>query len=198
MKRLETLAATIFGFAFLGLAVAVTTETVMRKIFNLSLQGVDELGGYVLAIAGAMSLTVALVARAHIRIDLIHDRLPAPLRAVLNVLASLSILACAAALLRMAWFACDESAALGATAQTPWATPLEYPQALWMLALAPFLIVCAIETAQIFVLLAQWKTRAIDRSYGPRSAQEELQDELDDLKARGVTPGVLVPEGKSS
>jgi TRAP-type C4-dicarboxylate transport system permease small subunit len=198
MKRLEMLAATIFGFAFLGLAAAVTVETIMRKVFNRSLQGVDELGGYVLAIAGAMSLTVALVARAHIRIDIVHDRLPAGLRAILNVLASLSILSCAAALLRMAWFAFDESAALGATAQTPWATPLEYPQALWMLALAPFLIVCAIEVAQIVVLLAQWKTRAIDRTYGPRTAQEELQDELDDLKARGVTPGMVVPEGKSS
>ncbi len=198
MKRLEMLAATIFGFAFLGLAAAVTVETIMRKVFNRSLQGVDELGGYVLAIAGAMSLTVALVARAHIRIDIVHDRLPAGLRAILNVLASLSILSCAAALLRMAWFAFDESAALGATAQTPWATPLEYPQALWMLALAPFLIVCAIEVAQIVVLLAQWKTRAIDRTYGPRTAQEELQDELDDLKARGGTPGMVVPEGKSS
>src|SRR5262245_26149108 len=101
MKRLETLAATVFGFAFLGLAVAVMVETIMRKVFNRSLQGVDELGGYVLAIAGAMSLTVALVSRAHIRIDLIHELLPASLRTILNVLASLSILACAAALLRM-------------------------------------------------------------------------------------------------
>jgi TRAP-type C4-dicarboxylate transport system permease small subunit len=197
MKRLETLAATIFGFAFLGLAVAVTAEVVMRKIFNRSLQGVDELGGYILALAGAMSLTVALVARAHIRIDIVHDRLPALLRAVLNVLASLAILACAAALLRMAWFAYDESAALGATAQTPWATPLEYPQALWMLALTPFLIVCAIEVVQILLLLVQGRTRAIDRSYGPRTAQDDLQDELDDLKARGVAADVLMPDGKT-
>ena len=45
MKRLESLAASIFGLAFLVLAIAVTIETIMRKVFNQSLQGVDELGG---------------------------------------------------------------------------------------------------------------------------------------------------------
>ena len=31
MKKLEALAATVFGVAFLVLAVAVTAETIMRK-----------------------------------------------------------------------------------------------------------------------------------------------------------------------
>jgi TRAP-type C4-dicarboxylate transport system permease small subunit len=187
MKKLETLAATIFGLAFLVLAVAVTAETIMRKVFNRSLQGVDELGGYILALAGAMSFAVALAARAHIRIDIVHDHLPAALRVALNVIAQLSILACAIALVRMAWFAYDESAALGATAQTPWATPLKYPQALWLAALLPFLIVCLFEIVSVVMLLFRGEVRTIDRDYGPRTAQEELEDELADLKARGVT-----------
>src|SRR3954463_6911266 len=183
MKRLEALAASIFGLAFLVLAVAVTAETVMRKVFNQSLQGVDELGGYILAIAGAMSFAVALVARAHIRIDIVHDHLPALLRVVLNVLASVSILVCTVAILRMAWFAYDESAALGATAQTPWATPLKYPQLLWVAALVPFVAVCAVEVLRIVALFAKGDLREIDRQYGPRTAQDELHDELEDLKA---------------
>ena len=193
MKKLEALAATVFGLAFLVLAVAVTAETIMRKVFNQSLQGVDELGGYILALAGAMSFSVALVARAHIRIDIVHDHLPAPLRVAFNVLASLSILACAAALLRMAWFAFDESAALGATAQTPWATPLKYPQALWVVALVPFLLVCGVEVARILTLLFRRQFRTIDRTYGPRTAQEELEDELADLKLRGVSADAVGP-----
>jgi TRAP-type C4-dicarboxylate transport system permease small subunit len=197
MKKLEGLAASIFGLAFLVLAVAVTIETVMRKVFNQSLQGVDELGGYILALAGALSFSVALVARAHIRIDIVHEHLPRLLRVPLNLLASLSILACAAALLRMAWFACDESAALGATAQTPWATPLKYPQALWVAALVPFVAVCAVEVLRIVGLFAKGDLREIDRQYGPRTAQDELHDELEDLKARGVTADVL-PNGSVS
>jgi TRAP-type C4-dicarboxylate transport system permease small subunit len=194
MKKLEALAASIFGLAFLVLAVAVTIETIMRKVFNQSLQGVDELGGYILALAGALSFSVALVARAHIRIDIVHDHLPRALRVPLNLLASLSILACAAALLRMAWFAYDESAALGATAQTPWATPLKYPQALWLAALVPFLLVCAVEVLRIVALLVKGDMRQVDRQHGPRTAQDELDDELEDMKARGVTADVL-PKG---
>jgi TRAP-type C4-dicarboxylate transport system permease small subunit len=109
------------------------------------------------------------------------------LRVALNVIAQLSILACAIALVRMAWFAYDESAALGATAQTPWATPLKYPQALWLAALLPFLIVCLFEIVSVVMLLFRGEVRTIDRDYGPRTAQEELEDELADLKARGVT-----------
>ncbi|MET0542329.1 MAG: TRAP transporter small permease [Variovorax sp.] len=194
MKRLEALAASIFGLAFLVLAVAVTAETIMRKVFNQSLQGVDELGGYILALAGTMSLSVALVARAHIRIDIVHEHLPKVVRWPLNLVASLSILVCALALLRMAWFAYDESAALGATAQTPWATPLKYPQGLWVLALVSFVMVCAFEVLNIGKLLFRGDVDAIDRNYGPRTAQEELADELADLKARGVTADVL-PKG---
>jgi TRAP-type C4-dicarboxylate transport system permease small subunit len=134
-----------------------------------------------------MSLSVALVARAHIRIDIVHEHLPRALRVPLNVIASLAILVCAIALLRMAWFAYDESSALGATAQTPWATPLKYPQALWVAALVPFVIVCAAEVFNILRLLARGDLRAIDRGFGPRTAQDELEDELADLKARGVT-----------
>ena len=194
MKRLEAFAAAIFGLAFLALAVAVTAETIMRKVFNQSLQGVDELGGYILALAGTMSLSVALVARAHIRIDIVHEHLPRVLRWPLNLVASLSILLCAVALLRMAWFAYDESSVLGATAQTPWATPLKYPQALWVAALVPFVVVCAVEVFNILRLLLKGDVRTIDRLYGPRTAQEELADELADLKARGVTADVL-PKG---
>ncbi len=194
MKKLESLAASIFGIAFLVLAVAVTAETIMRKVFNQSLQGVDELGGYILALAGTMSLSVALVARAHIRIDIVHDHLPKALRWPLNVLASISIFLCALALLRMAWFAYDESSVLGATAQTPWATPLKYPQALWVVALALFVVVCAVEVFNIGTLLFKGDLRTIDRNYGPRTAREELEDELADMKVRGVTAEVL-PKG---
>jgi TRAP-type C4-dicarboxylate transport system permease small subunit len=193
MKRLESLAATLFGVAFLALAAAVTVEVIMRKVFNRSLQGVDELGGYILAIAGALSFAVALAARAHIRIDIVHDRLPRLLRITLNLLAAVAIVVCGAALLRMAWFAYDESTVFGATAQTPWATPLRYPQVLWVAALAPFLIVGIVGAVRIVVLLAKGDTRHVDHWYGPRTPREELEEELADAKARGVTADAVLP-----
>ena len=132
MQRFERFAAFIFGFGFLALALAVAVETVMRKVFNKSLQGVDELGGYVLAVGAALSFAIALRSRTHIRIDVIHDLLPRPLRIALNLLAIPALAACAAAAFVMAWLAFSDTIQYGATAQTPWATPLKYPQGLWV------------------------------------------------------------------
>jgi TRAP-type C4-dicarboxylate transport system permease small subunit len=192
MQTFERIAAWAFGLAFLALALAVAVETVMRKVFNRSLQGVDELGGYVLAVGAALSFALALRSRAHIRIDLIHDRLPRALRVCLNLIAMPALAACAAAALAMAWFAFQETILFNATAQTPWATPLKYPQGLWVAALATFAMFALIETLTLFSLLVRGRFADIDRRYGPRGVKDDVEDELADMKVRGVIPADAV------
>lgn len=176
--------AWVFGTCLLVLAAAVAVETLMRKVLNRSLQGVDEFGGYVLAVTAALSFAIAIHARTHIRIDLLHDRLPRLLRVLLNAAAVVAIAACAGAAAYMAWLALADTIQFNATAQTPWATPLKYPQAAWLAALAIFLLVAVVEVGRVAVLLARGNVAEIDKRYGPRGAKEELDDELEDLKAR--------------
>lgn len=185
MQQLDRVLAWVFGIALLVLAVAVAVETLMRKVLNRSLQGVDELGGYVLALTAALSFAIAIHARTHIRIDLLHDRFPRSVRVFLNVAAVAAIAACAGAAAYMAWLALADTIQFNATAQTPWATPLKYPQAVWLAALLLFLLVALAEIVRIVLLLAKGDMAAVDRRYGPRGAKEELDEELEDLKARG-------------
>lgn len=189
MNRLENIAAAIFGTTFLLLALLVALETLMRKVFNTSLQGVDELGGYILASSAALAMAVALVSRAHIRIDLLHDFAPRWLRIVLNVAAMAALLACAIMLARMAWIALDESILFTATAQTPWATPLRYPQSAWLVALALFVAVSVFQLVRILMLALRGDWSGIDRVYGPRGAKEELDEEIENLKQRSAADG---------
>ena len=63
------------GWTLLALAILVTFETIVRKFFGFSIQGADEIGGYVLAISSSIGFCYALVMRAHIRIDLLLSRL---------------------------------------------------------------------------------------------------------------------------
>ena len=186
MKNLEKVAATLFGVVFLLLSFAVAVETTMRKVFNVSLQGVDELGGYCLAVGASLAFTLALVSRAHIRIDLIHDRLPQGPRVALNVLAMLTVSATALLLLAMAYYSLRDSIALNSTAQTPWATPIKYPQMVWIASLGLFALVAAGYGARVLWLAASGRVDALVRDYSPRGAKEELKEELDDAKARGV------------
>ena len=187
MKRFESLAAALFGLIFVGLAFAVAAETLSRKIFNYSLQGVDELGGYALAAGGALAFAVALVSRAHIRIDILHARLPRSLRILMNAVAVAALLVCAGVLTWMGWISLSDSILFSSTAQTPAATPLRYPQTVWVGALGIFLAVAVLQSLRFLGLLVSGRTDRADRGYSPRGSKEELEDEIADLKARGAT-----------
>jgi TRAP-type C4-dicarboxylate transport system permease small subunit len=186
MKRFEAIAATAFGLVFLVLAVAVAIETAARKLFNVSLQGVDELGGYCLAIGGALSFAVALVSRAHIRIDIVHEHFPKVVRALLNSVGVLTLLVCALALLYLAWISLSDSILFGSTSQTPWATPLRYPQWLWVAALALFALLALLQFIRVLSLAAGRRLDFLDREFSPRGSKEELAEELEDIKQRGA------------
>lgn len=187
--RLEQLLGTIFGLVFLGLAVIVTVETVMRKLFNVSLQGADELGGYALAVGATLGFSLALLGRAHIRVDVFHDKLPRPLQLVLNWLSVLSLAALALLLAWLAWFVIQDSRTYQSVAQTPWATPLVYPQTAWLIGLMIFGAVALFSALRASWLLLRGRSEQLHRDYGPRSTKDEVDEELEDLKARGsATP----------
>lgn len=189
MKSLERLASIAFGLVFIFLSLAVAVETVSRKVFNVSLQGVDELGGYCLAVGGALAFAVTLAANAHIRIDLVHDRLARAPRILLNIVSILSLAVTALVLAWMAWLAFGDSITFNATAQTPWATPLRYPQGVWVAALALFLAVAAVLVIGALLALLRGRWAELDRRYSPRGSRDELEEELADLRARGVQAG---------
>ena len=199
MRRLETAGAWLFGLVFVGLSAAVAVEVTLRKVLNVSLQGVDELGGYALAVGSALAFSLALVARAHIRIDLVHERLPRALRIPMNLVAALALAATAAALCVLAWFALADSIAMNSTAQTPWATPLRWPQSVWFAVLAVFAAVAIGSALRAWGLALGGHGDVVDRAYGPRGTKEELQEELADIEARGAASAAgAVVEGKGA
>ncbi len=192
MKRLETLGAWLFGAVFVVLSFAVAIEVTMRKMLNVSLQGVDELGGYALATGAAIAFSLALVARAHIRIDLIHGRLPRAVRLGLNLVSVLVLAVIATALPVLAWFALSDSISMNSTAQTPWATPLRWPQSVWFAALAVFAAVAIGSALRALGHAFAGRADRLEHDYGPRGTREELKEELADIVARGA--GALDPD----
>ncbi len=74
MNPVQRFLAWVFGAIFLALSVVVSVETLARKLFNYSIQGADELGGYALAAGSVIAFSLALVGRNHIRVDVFHER----------------------------------------------------------------------------------------------------------------------------
>lgn len=184
MRRLETILANIFGVIFLVLSFVVTIETLARKLFNFSIQGADELGGYSLAIGSTIAFSIALMGRNHIRVDVFHELFPRGMKAALNWLSIVLLAAAGVLFVVVSLRVLQESLEYGSTAQTPWATPLIWPQALWYSGLVLFMFVALGYAARATYLLVSGRIDDLNEELHPKSVKEELKEELDDFAQR--------------
>ena len=184
MKRLESILAGAFGAIFLVLSVVVTIETIARKVFTFSLQGADELGGYALAIGSTLAFSLALLGRNHIRVDVFHDRFPPRVQAWLNWISSVLLALFTVVIVAVSLQVLRDSIQYGSTAQTPWATPLIWPQSLWYAGFLAFMLLTIGYAVRATVLLFRGRTAEMNVEFHPKSAKEELKEELDDLSHR--------------
>ena len=184
MSVLSRLCAIVFGATMIALSFAIAAETILRKFFSHSLGGIDELGGYAVAVVAPLAFLVSAHEQAHIRINVLHAQLPLRARAVLNTVSAVSLALLAAFLLYFTFRNVEETLAYRSIAQTPWATPLIYPQSVWLVAMGAFtagVLVIAVR-ALLHLLRGDWQV--LDRRFGPGSPQDELEAELADLRTR--------------
>lgn len=175
--------AILCGYGILLLALAVTVEIVGRKLFAFSLQGIDDIGGYVLAITAAIGASYTMALRGHTRVDVFLVRLPAGWQRILNTLAMVTLAG-------MAVFACwrgsvvlQESIEFQSVATNPLQTPLWQPQSVWLLGLALFALIAVIYAIHALGLLLRGRPE-LNLYYGPKTAQDELEAELTALAER--------------
>ncbi len=184
MKSLARLLGWIFGLTMLTLSVMVTIETLVRKLFSISLGGVDELSGYAVAIAGPLAITIALIECAHIRINIFYLRMSRPARRILDMLSMIALTILSSFLSFFAYRTVMDTYQFKSLAQTPWATPMIYPQSLWLLALLVFTATTLFLLVRSFVFLKHKDWEAMDQILAPESLEDELKAELEDLKVR--------------
>ncbi len=184
VKGFATAASWLFGIGLVLLSIFVAAETISRKVFNHSFEGADEMGGYVLAVGSSLAFVVALVDRAHIRIDVLHARFSPRLQAIMDWLSIVSIAGLGLFILYVGRIVVMDTLAYGSTAPTPWATPLIVPQALWYGALAMFAICALFMAVRATRLFFTGRLDELSREFHPKGALEELDEELRDLDRR--------------
>lgn len=184
MERIAQFISRLFGVALLFLSGFVALETVLRKVFNTSLQGADELGGYVLAFGASAAFVVALIDRAHVRIDIVHQKFPLRVQAWIDFAAVLSLGVLGVFFLYIGWFVIGDTIAYKSTAATPWRTPLIYPQSAWYAGLAFFAFCSFWLSFRALRLVIAGRILDVTREFNPKTAEEELAEELDQLSTR--------------
>lgn len=183
-RRVCRLAAWFGGSLFVLVSFLITIEIVLRKFFNSSLGGADELTGYALAAAASWSFGFAVLERAHIRVDSLYLLMPSRLRALLDVVALAAMLMFFGFILYFALIMFADTIHIGARSRTSLYTPLVIPQTIWLLGLVMSVgVTTVLLTCTIAALLAG-NVRRVAELAGSKSAQEELEEELASLEAQ--------------
>ena len=189
---LARLLAILSGWWLLALSFLTVAEILLRKLLGVSIQGVDEIGGYTLAVVSALGFANALLAKGHARVDFLLGRLPGWPRAALNALAYALLAGLAAFAAWRGWAVLSESIEFQSRANSPLQTPLWLPQSAWLAGIAVFAAAAGAMAAHALALLAtDW--RRVNRLYGPLTVEEEVDIEVGAVHARGGAGGGARP-----
>ncbi len=170
------LGAILAGYALLGLSLLICAEILLRRLAGFSLQGVDEIGGYVLAGISGFAFAFGLMQKAHTRIDLLFRYGHPWVQAILNVLAALTFAGIALFMAIRANATLERSLELGSLAPTPLRTPIWIPQSIWVTGLTLFAVVALFLAVRAVVALFQGPAK-VNALVGPPTLDEEIHAE---------------------
>lgn len=183
-RRIARFGLWVGGALVLAAAVLIGIDVTLRKFFNASIGGADELAGYALALGTAWSLGAALLDRAHIRIDSLYVLFPRGLRLALDIGGLALFVAFFGLIARHGWSVVQQSWVSGSRSQSALATPTVIPQALWLVGLAVFVSIGVTLLVHALILMRKGDAAGAARLISTRSAAEEVKEQIRELEAR--------------
>lgn len=189
IERLSSLALSVGGWAYLAAAGLICFDIVARRLLGFSTGATTELSGYLMAVGMAWGFAGTLYERAHVRIDVLVQKLPLPLRGWLHT-GSLLVLTIVAGF--FAYGAASltlDSLDLHATDLSSLQLPLAIPQSLWAAGILLLLLACVALLARSMRGLMSGDHTGVERLLLARGYEEESQETLEALAGAGdVTP----------
>jgi len=176
-KGLRRLAIFV-GWILLALCVFIVISALLRKFFDVVIQGADEYGGYILAVSMGFGFAYAILDRAHIRITILRDMFSDRLRAVLDIFAMIVLTVFAGNLTYAALSVFSTSWRMNAHATTALQTSLSVPQLLWTCSLLFFTLTCGVLALSGLFAFVRKDWSFIETVLGTRSTNEDIKEEL--------------------
>ena len=137
---LSAAGAVLAAIVFMGMALLVVTDVIMRNTMGRSTLIATEFSGYALAAMTYLSLAFTFREGAHIRITFVHDRLPKALRRPVELLLAAGAIFVTWLALTSVWEMVTTSFERGTIAYTVARTPLYIPQGVILIGLGLLLL----------------------------------------------------------
>jgi len=176
-RRLGRISTWISGFALTAVCILVTAEVLLRKFFNVTLGGMDEITGYVLAVSVSWTLTFALMEQAHIRIDVLYNLVNRRARAVLDFLGLLCLGGFMSLVTYWAGKLLHSTLQFGSTSNSALQTPLWLPQSLWLGGLVFFSLTLLLLFLRAIAFLLSGDVGGISRIAGIKTVEDEIEEQ---------------------
>lgn len=178
LRGITRVSAWFAGALILIAAVLIGVDVVLRAVFRTSIGGADLLAGYALAIGTAWGIGIALVDRAHIRIDSLYGLFPRTARLVLDFVGLGLFIGFFAFAGWHGLGVLEQSLKSGSRSQSALQIPTAIPQFMWLAGLAVSLVVGVALLVAGAVLLIRGKVAAATHILSTRSGQEEVAEEI--------------------
>lgn len=175
-ETFSRIAVWVGGALTLAAVFLISYDILVRKFFNITVGGADELSSYVFAISTSWALAFVVLQRANVRVDVIYERLPVRVSAFLDWLSLVALGVFLVFLTYHAYSVAETSFVRNAAANTPLATPLWIPQGLWVLGLVWMCVVLALMLTRASVAMVTGDLATVKAMCGVLSAKEEAEE----------------------
>ncbi len=166
LRRANRLVALILGGALLLTVAFVLVDVIGRKLGWGSLGGSDEISGYVMAAVASWGLACALLDRAHVRIDVVRQKLGQTGQAVMDLFSMIVTNGVVLLIAYYCWPVLAKSIERDSHANTPLETPLWSPQGIWFAGWAWFALSATLLSLIGIAYLARGERQKLNRSIG--------------------------------
>ena len=182
LRSVSLLMARIGGGLLLAAAILIAVEVAVRYLRIASFSVGTELSSYALAVGASWSLAFVVFERAHVRIDVVPQRLPLRPKAILDILGMASLAAVGVVLAAGGWEMFLTSVGLWARANTTLGTPLAYPQGAWTFGLVWFTAIAFYRMTVAGVAFMKLNFAAVSAVAGSPSTDEEVEGAISETK----------------
>lgn len=158
-------------------ALLVTLEVFLRKLFNISLGGADEMSGYAFGVATTFGLAYALFQRAHIRVDAAYNLFPAWLKLIADFIGIILLAGFAGIVTVMSWQLVVDTITHNSHSITPLRTPLMIPQIPWLFGWVFFVFCTVLLILNAVIALARRDFKQAEALIGTKTLDEQVEEE---------------------
>ena len=175
-QRVSRVLAWIAGAIILvGCGGLISIDVVTRAVLRRGVVESFEISGYALAAAIGLGLAFAATQKANIRVDILLDLAPPPLRRACDLVAALSLAIVAGALAFWCWGTLAQSYAMGARSISSLQTPMALPQSVWWGGIAWFAAIAILLPIQAALRLVRGDTAGFDAAVGSLRVTDEIR-----------------------